>query len=136
MNDEYNELYNMLSTDREDVRRIKEEYEKDMSVLLGRIRSYHINQIDITDEYDLENNFDKFKVDDTYLKYSINNDALDFKISLLQGYLQELFIEKKFNIYKREQEERLSKREYLEYINNPNVKSDRISAWYQEFMQK
>ena len=136
MNDEYNELYNMLSTDREDVRRIKEEYEKDMSVLLGRIRSYHINQIDITDEYDLENNFDKFKVDDTYLKYSINNDALDFKISLLQGYLQELFIEKKFNIYKREQEERLSKREYLEYINNPNVKSNRISAWYQEFMQK
>ena len=136
MNDEYNELYNMLSTDREDVRRIKDEYEKDMSVLLGRIRSYHINQIDITDEYDLENNFDKFKVDDTYLKYSINNDALDFKISLLQGYLQELFIEKKFNIYKREQEEKLSKREYLEYINNPNVKSDRISAWYQEFMQK
>ena len=136
MNDEYNELYNMLSTDREDVRKLKEEYEKDMSVLLGRIRSYHINQIDITDEYDMENDFDRFKVDDTYLKYSMNNDALDYKISLLQGYLQELFIEKKFNAFKREQEEKLSKREYMEYINNPNVKSDRISSWYQEFMQK
>lgn len=136
MNDEYNELYNMLSTDREDVRKLKEEYEKDMSVLLGRIRSYHINQIDITDEYDMENDFDRFKVDDTYLKYSMNNDALDYKISLLQGYLQELFIEKKFNAFKREQEEKLSKREYMEYINNSNVKSDRISSWYQEFMQK
>ena len=136
MNDEYNELYNMLSTDREDVRKLKEEYEKDMSILLGRIRSYHINQIDITDEYDMENDFDRFKVDDTYLKYSMNNDALDYKISLLQGYLQELFIEKKFNAFKREQEEKLSKREYMEYINNSNVKSDRISSWYQEFMQK
>lgn len=136
MNDEYNELHNMLSTDREDVRKIKEEYERDMSIMLGRIRSYHINQIDITDEYDMENDFDRFKVEDTYIKYSMNNDALDYKISLLQGYLQELFIEKKFNAFKREQEEKLSKREYLEYINNPNVKSDRISSWYQEFMQK
>jgi hypothetical protein len=126
----------MLSTDREDVRRIKQEYEKDMSVYLGRIRSYHINQIDITDEYDLENDFDKFKINDTFLKYTMNTDALDYKISLLQGYLQELFIEKKFNLYKREQEEKLSKREYMEYINNPNVKGDRISAWYHDFMQK
>lgn len=136
MYDEYTELYNMLSTDREDVRKLKEEYEKDMSILIGRIRSYHINRIDISNEYDLENDFDKFKVDDTNLKYSINNDAIDFKINLLQGYLQDLFVEKKFMNYLREQEEKLEKREYLEYIHNPTVRGDRISAWYQEFMQK
>lgn len=136
MNDEYNELHSMLSTDREDIRKIKEEYEKDMSVLLGRIRSYHVNNVDISNDYDLENEFDKFKADDTYIKYSLNNDAIEFKINLLQGYLQDLFIEKKFNHYRREQEEKLTKKEYLEYIHNPTVRGDRISAWYHDFMEK
>ncbi len=43
MTDEYSELYNMLSTDRDDVRKIKEAYQQDISLLLGKIRSYHIN---------------------------------------------------------------------------------------------
>lgn len=136
MNEDYNEIYNMLSTERDDVRKLKEEYEKDMSILIGKIRSYHINNIDISNEYDLDNDFEKFKVDDIFLKYSINSDAIDFKICLLQGYLQDLFTEKKFNQYRREQEEKLSKREYLEYNQNPMVRGDRISAWYQEFMKK
>lgn len=136
MNDEYTELYSMLSTDREDIRKVKEEYEKDMAILLGRIRSYHVNNIDISSEYDLENDFEKFKVDDTYIKYSLNNDTIEYKINLLQGYLQDLFIEKKFNAYRREQEEKLTKREYLEYIHNPSVRGDRISAWYHDFMEK
>ena len=136
MNEDYNEIYSMLSMDREDARKLKQDYEKDMSILIGRVRSYHINQLDISNEYDLDNDFDKFKVDDIFLKYTTNKDAIEFKINLLQGYLQDLFIEKKFNEYRREQEEKLSKREYLEYIHNPMVRGDRISAWYQEFMQK
>ena len=136
MNEDYNEIYGMLSMDREDARKLKQDYEKDMSILIGRVRSYHINQLDISNEYDLDNDFEKFKVDDIFLKYTTNNDAISFKINLLQGYLQDLFIEKKFNEYRREQEEKLSKREYLEYIHNPMVRQDRISAWYQEFMKK
>lgn len=136
MYEDYNEIYNMLSMDREDVRKLKQDYEKDMSILIGRVRSYHINQLDISNEYDLDNDFEKFKIDDIFLKYTTNNDAISFKINLLQGYLQDLFIEKKFNEYRREQEEKLSKREYLEYIHNPMVRQDRISAWYQEFMKK
>jgi hypothetical protein len=90
----------MLSMDREDVRKLKQDYEKDMSILIGRVRSYHINQLDISNEYDLDNDFEKFKVDDIFLKYTTNNDAISFKINLLQGYLQDLFIENKFNEYR------------------------------------
>lgn len=136
MNDDFNELYNMLSTDRDDVKKIKEAYQQDLSVLMGKIRSYHINNVDISADYDLENNFDKFKIDDSYLRYTLNNDSIEYKISLLQGYLQDLFIEKKFNNFRREKEEKLTKNEYLEYTHNAMVKSDKIAAWYQEFMQK
>ncbi|MCH5167663.1 MAG: hypothetical protein J1F35_07240 [Erysipelotrichales bacterium] len=136
MNDEYNELYNMLSTDRDEVRKIKDAYQQDISLLVGKIRSYHINNVDISTDYDLENNFDKFKVDDSYLRYKLNNDAIEYKISLLEGYLADLFAEKKFNNFRREKEEKLTKSEYLEYTHNPSVKSDKIAQWYQEFMQK
>lgn len=136
MNDEYSELYNMLSIDRDEVIKIKEAYQQDISVLMGKIRSYHINNVDISADYDLENNFDKFKVDDSYLRYKINNDSIEYKIALLQGYLQDLFAEKKFNNFRREKEEKLTKNEYLEYTHNPSVKSDKIALWYQEFMQK
>ena len=94
-----------------------------MAVLLGRIRSYHLREIDIRQEYDLENDFDKYKVDNMFLSYNLNNDMLDYKISLLQGYLQDLFAEKKFNEYRRAQEEKLTKNEYLEYVHNATVKS-------------
>lgn len=136
MNDEYSELYNMLSIDRDDVIKIRESYQQDISVLMGKIRSYHINNVDISADYDLENNFDKFKVDDSYLRYKLNNDSIEYKISLLQGYLSDLFAEKKFNNFRREKEEKLTKNEYLEYTHNPSVKSDKISQWYQEFMQQ
>ena len=33
MTDEYSELYNMLSTDRDDVRKIKEAYQQDISLI-------------------------------------------------------------------------------------------------------
>lgn len=136
MSDEFSELYNMLSTDREEVKKIKDVYQQDLSLLMGKLRSYHINNVDISGDYDLENNFDKFKVDDSYLRYTLINDSIEYKITLLQGYLQDLFIEKKFNNFRREKEEKLTKNEYLEYTHNSTVKSDKISAWYQEFMQK
>ena len=136
MNDEYSELYNMLSTDRDEIRKIKDAYQQDLSLLVGKIRSYHINNVDISADYDLENNFDKFKVDDSYLRYKLNNDSIEYKITLLQGYLNDLFTEKKFNNFRREKEERLTKNEDLEYTHNPSVKSDKIAQWYQEFMQK
>ena len=63
-----------------------QDYEKDMSILIGRVRSYHINQLDISNEYDLDNDFEKFKVDDIFLKYTTNNDAISFKINLLQKF--------------------------------------------------
>lgn len=98
MNDDYSELYNMLSLDRDEVIKIREAYQQDISVLMGKIRSYHINNIDISADYDLENNFDKFKVDDSYLRYKLNNDSIEYKISLLQGYLSDLFAEKSLTI--------------------------------------
>lgn len=136
MNDEFEELYNMLSLDREDVRKLKDDYEKDITILLNHLRSYHVNNFDLSQEYDLENNFEKYKLDESFLNYNIQNDVLEYKISLLQGYLQDLFAEKKFNEYKKQQEEKLSKNEYLEYTHNPTVKSDKVSYWFQEFMNK
>lgn len=136
MGDEFSELYNMLSTEREDVKKIKSDYQQDISVMLGRIRSFHINNVDISSDYDLENDFETYKIDDSFLRYSLNNDAIEYKIAVLQGYLQDLFVEKKFNEYRRKQEEKLTKNEYLEYTHNPSVKSDKISAWYQDFMEE
>ena len=136
MNDEFDELYNMLSLDREDVRKLKDDYEKDISILINRVRNYHTNNFDLSKEYDVENNFDKYRLDETFLNYNIANDVLEFKINLLQGMLQDLFVEKKFNEFKRLQEEKLPKNEYLEYTHNPTVRSDKISYWYSEFMNK
>ena len=70
MNEEFNELYNMLSSDRDEVKKIKEEYEKEMAVLLGRVRSYHLRDINIIQDYDIENEFDRFKVDNIFLNYN------------------------------------------------------------------
>ena len=109
MNDEFDELYNMLSLDREDVRKLKDDYEKDISILINRVRNYHTNNFDLSKEYDIENNFDKYRLDETFLNYNIANDVLEFKINLLQGMLQDLFVEKKFNEFKRLQEEKLPK---------------------------
>lgn len=136
MADEFEELYNMLSTDREDVKQIKSNYEKDLSMLLGRIHSYHIDSVNTQDEYNIDEEFDKYKLNNIFINYTLHNDAVDYKISLLQNYLQDLFIEKKFNQYIKEKEEGLSKVEYLEYTHNSTVRSERIAAWYQDFMQK
>ncbi len=136
MTEEFNELYNMLSTDRDDVKNIKDNSEKDISMLLGRARSYVVDDINIESDYNLDTDYERYKVDNIFLNYNIRKDLTEYKITLLQSYLQDLFAEKKFNDYRKEKEEKLSKTEYLEYMHNATVRSDRIAAWYQEFMQR
>lgn len=136
MTEEFNELYNMLSTDRDDVKNIKDNSEKDISMLLGRARSYVVDDVNIESDYNLDTDYERYKVDNIFLNYNIRKDLTEYKITLLQSYLQDLFAEKKFNDYRKEKEEKLSKTEYLEYMHNATVRSDRIAAWYQEFMQR
>ncbi|MDE6141151.1 MAG: hypothetical protein K2G03_00970 [Bacilli bacterium] len=136
MTEDFYELYNMLSTDREDVKNIKANSEKDISMLLGRVRSYIVDDVNMEADYNLDNDYERYKVDNIFLNYNVRKDLTEYKITLLQSYLQDLFAEKKFNEYRKEKEEKLSRTEYLEYMHNPTVRSDRIAAWYQEFMQR
>lgn len=136
MIEEFEELYDMLSTDRPEVRELKEKYEKEISMLLNKVRSYTVDNIDIQSEYDITEDFTKFQLDDINLRHSIEQDLIQYKISILQGYLQDLFSEKKFADFKRTQEQQLSKDEYLVYTNNPEYQAHFINAWYQDFMEK
>ncbi len=134
MSEEFNEFYDMLSNSRSDVRKLKEEYEKELGALLGQVRSYQVGHVDITHEYDLENDFDNFKEEDIHIRFQLTMDSVEYKIKLLQGYLQELFKEKKFNVYKRDREQALTKEEYQRYIANPQEQAEMIANWYQDFM--
>lgn len=136
MTEEFNELYNILSTDRDDVKNIKSNSEKDISMLLGRVRSYVVDDVNMETEYNLDTDYERYKIDNIFLNYNVRKDLTEYKITLLQSYLQDLFIEKKFNDYRKEKEEKLSRTEYLEYMHNATVRSDRIAAWYQEFIQR
>ena len=136
MNEEFDELYSMLSLDREEIKTIKDEAKRDLSVLMGRVKSYKPINFDVSNEYDLDNNFDRFKIDDSFIRYNLRNDVTEYKINLMQDYLNDLLSEKKFNEYVKEKENSLSKPEYMEYIKNPVSREDRINGWYQEFMQK
>ena len=78
----------------------------------------------------------KFQLDDINLRHNIELDLIQYKIAVLQGYLQDLFSEKKFLEFRRTQEQQLSKDEYLVYINNPEYQSHFVNAWYQDFMEK
>ena len=74
MNDEYDELYNMLSSDKEDVRKIKDNFKDDISYYLTKIKNYQANTIDISGNYDLEKEYDKFKMDDIALRFNLNDE--------------------------------------------------------------
>ena len=90
MNDEYDELYNMLSSDKEDVRKIKDNFKDDISYYLTKIKNYQANTIDISGNYDLEKEYDKFKMDDIALRYNLNDECLNYKLVLLSKYMEEL----------------------------------------------
>ena len=132
---EMKDIYSSLSTERDEVKNLKEYYEREISILLGKVRSFHIDNVNISSEYDLTNNFGTFKEDDISLRYNVLQDCTEYKIAILQNYLQDLFAEKKFNKFKRQKEEKLPKDEYLEYVSNPQVRAEKNSMWYQEFMQ-
>lgn len=134
MNDEYDELYDMLSNDTEAIKKIKESYKEDISYYLNKIKNYQITNIDISQDYDLENDFDKFKIADIDLKYNLDDECLNYKISLLSGYLEDLAKEKRFLEFKRSKKDLMSKQEYQEYLRNEIYRNDILSKWYKEFL--
>ncbi len=133
MNDEYDELYNMLSSDREEINKIKDTFKEDITYYLSKIKNYQVNTIDITSEYDLENNYDQFKNNDIQIKYDLNKECIDYKIAMLLKYIDDLKIEKRFLEFKRSKEDMLNKNEYQEYLRNDIFRNDLITKWYKEF---
>ena len=133
MNDEYDELYNMLSSDREEINKIKDTFKEDITYYLSKIKNYQVNTIDITSEYDLENNYDQFKNNDIQIKYDLNKECIDYKIAMLLKYIDDLKIERRFLEFKRSKEDMLNKNEYQEYLRNDIFRNDIITKWYKEF---
>ena len=133
MNDEYDELYNMLSSDREEINKIKDTFKEDITYYLSKIKNYQVNTIDITSEYDLENNYDQFKNNDIQIKYDLNKECIDYKIAMLLKYIDDLKIERRFLEFKRSKEDMLNKNEYQEYLRNDIFRNDLIAKWYKEF---
>lgn len=133
MNDEYDELYNMLSSDREEINKIKDTFKEDITYYLSKIKNYQVNTIDITSEYDLENNYDQFKNNDIQIKYDLNKECIDYKIAMLLKYIDDLKIERRFIEFKRSKEDMLNKNEYQEYLRNDIFRNDLITKWYKEF---
>lgn len=133
MNDEYDELYNMLSSDREEIIKIKDTFKEDITYYLSKIKNYQVNTIDMTSEYDLENNYDQFKNSDIQIKYDLNKECIDYKIAMLLKYIDDLKIERRFLEFKRSKEDMLNKNEYQEYLRNDIFRNDLITKWYKEF---
>lgn len=133
MNDEYDELYNMLSSDREEINKIKDTFKEDITYYLSKIKNYQVNTIDITSEYDLENNYDQFKNSDIQIKYDLNKECIDYKIAMLLKYIDDLKIERRFLEFKRSKKDMLNKNEYQEYLRNDIFRNDLITKWYKEF---
>lgn len=133
MNDEYDELYNMLSSDREEINKIKDTFKEDITYYLSKIKNYQVNTIDITSEYDLENSYDQFKNSDIQIKYDLNKECIDYKIAMLLKYIDDLKIERRFLEFKRSKEDMLNKNEYQEYLRNDIFRNDLITKWYKEF---
>ena len=133
MNDEYDELYNMLSSDREEINKIKDTFKEDITYYLSKIKNYQVNTIDITSEYDLENNYDQFKNNDIQIKYDLNKECIDYKTAMLLKYIDDLKIERRFLEFKRSKEDMLNKNEYQEYLRNDIFRNDLITKWYKEF---
>lgn len=133
MNDEYDELYNMLSSDREEINKIKDTFKEDITYYLSKIKNYQVNSIDVSSEYNLENDYDQFKNNDIQIKYDLNKDCIDYKITMLLKYLDDLKIERRFLEFKRSKEDMLSKNEYQEYLRNGIFRNDLINKWYKEF---
>ena len=42
---EMKDIYSSLSTERDEVKNLKEYYEREISILLGKVRSFHIDNV-------------------------------------------------------------------------------------------
>ena len=107
--------------------------EKDILTLIERARSYHVNNVDISKYYDLNNDYDRYKIDDSLQRYSLNNEILDYKLNLLKTFINDLEEEKEFIKYKLKKEQELSNKDYNEYLTNVVARTEYIDRWYNEF---
>jgi len=136
MDEDFKELNDMISLDREEVRQEKEICQKYITKYLDDLKSYHINNVDISSHYDLENDYNKYKIDDTYTRYNLNKEMIDYKIEILQRYLQDLKLEQRFLEFKLKKELDLTDNEHKEYLSNPVVRHEKVSKWFDEFYEK
>ena len=107
--------------------------EKDILTLIERARSYHVNNVDISKYYDLVNDYDRYKIDDSLQRYNLNNEILDYKLNLLKSFINDLEEEKDFIKYKLKKEQELSNKEYNEYLTNVVARTEYIDRWYNEY---
>lgn len=135
MNEEYDELYQMLTTDSEEIKSIRENFKDDITYYLNKIKNYQINEIDIANEYDLDTDFAKYKANDIDIKYKLEDECLEYKLTLLMKYLDDLRKERRFLEFRRNKEDLLSKQEYQEYLRNEIYRKDILTKWYKEFCE-
>lgn len=120
----------------EEVNKEKNICERDILGLIDRAKSYHVNNIDISKYYDLNTDYEKYKVDDTLQRYRLNKEITDYKIDVLQTFLKELFEEKRFVEFKLGKEQALSDQEYKEYLSNVVARTEYVNRWYNEFINQ
>lgn len=135
MNEEYTDLKNTLINTSSEVINEKENNHKDIDHILTMLKTYQPINIDISNNYNIDNSLVKFKINDIDIRYDINLDLINYKILVIQNYLQELFVERKFLDFTQSKENELSQDEYLEYVKNPIIKNKYIDKWYDEFMK-
>lgn len=124
-----NSIYELINKE-------KDICEKDIFSLINKAKTYHVNNVDISKFYDLENDYNRFKLDDSTQRYNLNKEIIDYKLSLLHQFINDLEEEKRFLDFKVEKEHELSDREYNEYLANVVARTDYVNKWYSEFINK
>lgn len=107
--------------------------EKDILTLIERAKTYHVNNIDISKYYDLTNDYDKYKIDDSVQRYNLNKDIIDYKLHILETSIHDLEEEKKFLDYKLKKEQELNNKDYNEYLTNVVARTEYVDRWYNEY---
>ena len=119
-----------------EIEKEKDICERDILSLIDRAKSYHVNNIDISKYYNLETDFDKYKIDDSIQRYKLVKEINNYKIDVLQSFLKELFEEQEFVEFKLSKEQKLNESEYKEYLSNVVARTEYITRWYNEFINQ